>query len=338
MARTPGPPGIYPSELLGVYLASQASPPYSSIHVDNQGAVKALLSQKKVVRHSFLVNLARASVQERHQVVQWVKGHAGQRGNELADTYARKASSLPPQPSMQSSSPFSAIVQGLAHFPPHKCWTEVNVPTHRHTDIHPISFAPLKRNPDSLPWVKWLFGLCWRPGWASYQSFWSLTPSRRPCPVCLAFHNTSIHGTLSFCEPHPLRQAWLAAWQHHPVVLEWLKTASHHDRVLLGKVCIPRSLYSTLTHNMGRALARKLIQSFQHSVVSSLNECLNTLPQPVPATLSRGKRRRVWVEADWDNHTPAQHNLHQPAPKRPQHQPLISTILRSLTSPHRPPN
>ena len=256
MARTPGVQGIYPSELLGAYLASVSSAEHSTICLDNRGAVKVLSNQKTVVRHAFLVSLARVSIQEKHQKGCWVKGHAGQRGNDLADLYARQATKLPSQRPARPQSPWDVHIHGLPHRPPHKCWTEMNIPTHQHMDIHPFSFIPLKRCPDSHPWIKWIFGLCWRPGWASYQSFWSQTPSRHACSLCLGFHNASINGTLSFCAHHPLRQAWLQAWKHHPLVFEWAQNPSPHDQVLLGKACIPRSLYRKLSINLGRASTR----------------------------------------------------------------------------------
>ena len=172
MARTPGLQAIYPSEVLGAFLASIAAPPGSTIRLDNQGAVKALNSYKCIVRHAHLVNVTRSSLQSKGQKVEWVKGHAGLRGNVLADEYARQASQLPLPPPASRFSPWDVIVDGLAMNPPHKCWKERSIPSHHHTGIHPISFAPLRRNPDAAQWIRWLFGLCWRPGWASYQSFW----------------------------------------------------------------------------------------------------------------------------------------------------------------------
>jgi hypothetical protein len=329
MARTPGLQGIYPSELLGAYLASMSSAPHSTICLDNQGAVQVLSHHKTVVRHSFLVSLARQSITEKHQSIKWVKGHAGQRGNELADFFARKATNLPSQRPAKPATRWDVIIEGLPHFPPHKCWTESNLPRHQHTDIHPISFIPLKRSPDSLAWTKWIFGLCWRPGWAPYQSFWSQTPNRRACPTCLSFHNASVNGTLSFCDPHPLRQAWLQAWGHHPLVLEWARNPSQHDRVLLGKVCIPHSLYHTLSKHLGRAATRKLVFSFQKAVIPLLQTCLDTCSPIKPDSAPRRKRKRIWVPEDWDvqgeGATPIR-RLASPLPS----QPPLSTILNRL--------
>ena len=329
MARTPGIPGIYPSELLGVFLASHSSPPNTIIRVDNQGVVKVLSSQKKVVRHSHLVSIARSSLLSKSQSVKWIKGHSGARGNELADLFARQACSLPPQNPVLPQSPWDVIVAGLAHYPPHKCWTEAGVPTHRHRGIHPISFTPLKRSPDSLQWIKWLFGLCWRPGWAAYQTFWSQAPSRRACQTCRCFHNASINGTLSFCDSHPLRRAWLAAWGHHPLVLDWVRTISTEERILVGKVCIPHSLYGKLASNLGRTGARRMIFSFQKAIIPLLREFLDTLTSPAPMAPHPGKRKRVWVESDWD-HQGAGAPHPRPAKPRPAGQPLLSTLLRRL--------
>ena len=331
MARTPGVQGIYPSELLGAYLASISSEEHTTICLDNQGAVKVLSNQKNVVRHAFLVSLARKSIQEKHQSVRWVKGHAGQRGNELADHYARQATRLPSQRTARPQSPWDVVIHGLPHRPPHKCWTEMNIPSHQHTDIHPISFTPLKRCPDSLPWIKWIFGLCWRPGWASYQSFWSQTPSRHACGVCLGFHNASINGTLSFCVNHPLRQAWLQAWNHHPLVLEWARSPSPHDQVLLGKACIPCSLYHQLSINLGRASTRKLIFSFQKAVIPLLQACLDGCSPQLPDLEPKSKRKRIWVQDDWDvqGEGVTSARRHRPSPP-PLPQPSLSSILRHL--------
>lgn len=328
MARTPGMQGIYPSELLGAYLASRSSPPHSTIHLDNKGASQVLNSAKKVVRHAFLVSVTRKSVQEKHQTVKWIKGHVGHRGNELADIYARKACSLPQQKPAQTTDPFSVVIGGLPHLPPHKCWTEANVPLHRHTGIHPISFTPLKRSPDSLSWIKWLFGLCWRPGWQPYQSFWSRTPSRRACLSCLAFHNTSINGTLAFCDSHPLRQAWLQAWDKHPLVLQWLRTISTNDRVLVGKACIPLTLYHHLASNLGRAASRRLIFAFQRSIMHLLHTCLDSLQPQVPLPTPKSTRKRIWMEADWDTQGAGVHILRPRSAKRPLTQGTLSFILR----------
>ena len=248
----------------------------------------------------------------------------------MADEFARKASSLPLQNLQKPQSPWEVVVQGLAQHPPHKCWTEQNIPTNRHTGIHPISFTPLKRNPDSLPWIKWLFGLCWRPGWSSDPSFWSQAPSRRPCPTCRQFHNASINGTLAFCGPHPLRKAWLQAWGAHPLVLQWLQCITPSDQMLVGKVCIPRTLYSKLTGSLGRGATRHLVFTFQRTVLPLLQQCLDNLPV-APSKPFQRKRKHIWVESDWDEQS-AGLPSHRGSLPRTKRQPLISAILRNLTS------
>ena len=326
MARTPGIQGIYPSELLGAFLASHSSAPGTTIWLDNQGAVKVLNSSKQVVRHAHLVNIARLSIQGKGQTVKWTKGHAGLRGNDLADAYARRACDLPCQTPVLPLSPWDVIIEGLPHFPPHKCWTEANVPTHRHSGIHTISFTPLKRSPNSAQWVKWLFGLCWRPGWAPYQTFWTQTPSRRACTICQSFHNASINGTLAFCDSHPLRIAWLTAWNHHPLVLEWLHHLSASDRILVGKACIPTTLYTKLSSTLGRSLARRIIFSFQKAALPLLAQCIDSLTPLGPSPTQPQKRKRIWVAADWD--TPGDGvQPHRPRPTRRLPPPPPSQLL-----------
>ena len=327
LARTPGMQGIYPSELLGAFLASKSSAPCTLICLDNQGAVKALSSNKAVVRHSHLVTLTRASIRERNQKVKWIKGHADSRGNQMADTFARQASSLPPQPPAQPQSMWDVIVDGLHQLPPHKCWTERQIPTHRHAGIHTISFAPLKRCPDSTLWIKWLFGLCWRPGWDSYHSFWIQTPSRHSCPFCRTFHNASINGALAFCDAHPLRKAWLEAWNGHPLVIQWAQHLSRSDCILVGKVCIPASLYRALSTQLGRKATRNLVFAFQRSILPLLQQCLDSL-SPLPPQLPKGKRKRIWTEDDW-NDQGQELPINEPQSRQQcPRQPLISTFLR----------
>ena len=339
MARTPGTPGIYPSEVLGAFLASHSSPPGTTIRLDNQGVVKVLSSSKMVVRHAYLVNMARSSIRMKSQNVKWTKGHAGLRGNELADSYARRACDLPCQAGALPQTPWDVIIEGLPHLPPHKCWTEANVPTHRHSGIHKVSFTPLKRSPNSTQWVKWIFGLCWRPGWAAYQTFWTQTPSKRACTVCHSFHNASINGTLAFCDSHPLRHAWLSAWHHHPLILDWLQCISVNDRILLGKACIPTTLYTKLSVALGRATARRFIFSFQKALLPLLTQCLDTLTPLGPSPVHPQKRKRIWVESDWDTpgegvqpkkahpHPRPLHPVHHPTPN-PNPSPLSSILHR----------
>ena len=333
MGRTPGVQAIYPSEVFGALLASHFSPPGSRILLDNQGAVNALTSTKKVVRHAFLIDLAKASTTGKQQKVQWIKGHATSRGNHLADTYARQATTLPPQTSAMPTSLWDVVVDGMRHSPPHKCWTERNIPTHRHTGIHPISFTPLRKCPESLPWIKWLFGLRWRPGWDSYQSFWKHTPSRRACPFCHSFHNASIHGTLAFCASHPLRNSWLKAWGRHPLVAAWVQTASKADLMLLGKVCIPTSLYESLSATLGRKGTRQLVFSFQGCVLPLLDEVLDTL-SPLPPQLPKGKRKRIWMEEDWLDQGQGVSDLPAPGRKaQPNPRPITHFFRRPPPNP-----
>ena len=55
-----------------------------------------------------------------------------------------------------------------------------------------------------------------------------------------------------------------------------------------------------LTQHLGRPHARRLTFSFQKRVFTLFQQCLNTLTVPTPPTTFQGKRKRVWVESDWD--------------------------------------
>jgi hypothetical protein len=297
LCSTPGPPGIYPAELMGIVLAATESTSPSIIYCDNKGACQAVQSNKAVVRHKWLVDAARQSVQSHGHTIMWIKAHNNDKGNELVDALAKAATSLPPQSPISSLNPWDVIHYNLLQLPPHKTWTESMIPRHTHFDcVHKLSFSPLRNH--QLIWVNWIFGLMWRPGFQSYFSYWNDTPSPDPCPVCHANHNQSIHGHLAFCSPHgPLHKAWLQAW-NTPEVGKWYDQASRKDKHLIGKLVIPQSLYAHLVNVFGRRDARKSITSFQRQIIPLLKLTMDRIA-PLPPDW-RPDRHPIFNEEDWD--------------------------------------
>ena len=145
---------------------------------------------------------------------------------------------MPPQRPYVSSDPWEIIHYNIPQRPPHKTWTEVNIPRHSHFDtVHQISFAPLRTHQHI--WIKWIFGLMWRPGFQSYFSYWKDESSVTPCTVCGTMHNQSIHGHISWCAPHgKLHKVWMDAWQTD-TVQAWYQQAHRKDQYMIGNLVIP---------------------------------------------------------------------------------------------------
>ena len=184
-----------------------------------------------------------------------MKAHASSTGNNNVDALANRACGPPPLRPQGRQSPWDILDGGPRQHPPHKTWTEPMIPTHRHRNIHRISFTSLRRM--SCIWVQWIFGLMWREGFAPYTTFWNL--QSKPCPLCKGAHNQSIHGYIAVCPPHPLHKAWLHAWRRDPTVHDWYTRASALDWQIVGRLCILESLYA----QHGRSSARRRVFAFQ---------------------------------------------------------------------------
>lgn len=168
--------------------------------------------------------------------------------------------------------------------------------SHSHAGIHPLSFAPMRFSP--ALWTKWLFALQWWPGYQSPYSFWSNAPSQRDCRWCGCRHNQSVHGHVAFCPPSPLRAAWRSSWPSTANIDAWLNFATARELFLLGKLCIPLSLYSHLAHSGGRRQARAAIRAFHQAVIPALRTALSE-HNPLPP-LWRPMKGNPFEESDWD--------------------------------------
>ena len=246
------------------------------------------------------MTLVRDLIQRKSQTIVWTKGHSGNPGNECVDQLAKQATKLPPQPPQTPVSCWEFAYSGEVFHPPNKVWTHDLIPSHSHSDIHPISFAPLRTT--SLIWLKWIFGHMWRPGFSHFATFWSLPPkpSKTPCPICHLNHNRSMHGCIAFCtEDHPLVKAWCLAWGSCSTAVLWRRQASANERRLLGKLCIPQSLFTHLVRKVGRKDARKAIGHFHRSATTLLDAAAGATPptSPTPAA----KRPSPWRQEDYDH-------------------------------------
>ena len=107
------------------------------------------------VRHLVLVQKARGLIPNKSLQVKRVKGHNGGLGNELADRKANKSTTKAPrQPPIQPTVVWDMALRWEVFLPPHKVCASDLAPKHRHLDINPLSFLPLKGPLQS--WAKWL--------------------------------------------------------------------------------------------------------------------------------------------------------------------------------------
>ena len=294
LARTPGNQGIYKAEVIGVLLDSVYSPPEAVLYTDNQGVSKVLSHDRPVLKESYWISKTRESIRSKQQQVEWEKGHVGIRGNEIADKYANVATTLPmPGQPGRSLGPWEVGINGEIMYPPHKVWTHARIPRHSPKGIHNSSYSPLKRN--NVRWYKWHYALVWRPKYMSPTSFWVNAPSKKPCCMCKEHHNQSVHGYLAFCKQHPLYKAWGRAWGPYSDAVRWRHTANKRDTFLIGKLCIPQSLYILLKSQLGARGASTAIKHFQHNVLDLLHDIL-----PPPPDTYRAPRPSPYNVADWD--------------------------------------
>ena len=101
-------PGIrcnYKAELLGILLGSHFGPHNSVITPHCQGAISAVVSERRPIKEACSVLAVRDSLRARNQSVVSVEGHSGEEHNETVDYFAKIATQLPAPPAAKSTGP-----------------------------------------------------------------------------------------------------------------------------------------------------------------------------------------------------------------------------------------
>ena len=301
--RPPGPPSSYKAEVYALCLAVDWAGQNDTIYTDSAATLAAVAGSSERVVLGACIRHIREGIILKDLGVQYVPGHQGILGNELADEAARVAQELLPPPKVHHPQrPWEVCYGGELCQPPHKTWAKANTPSHHPYDIHPVSWRFLRVG----WWFKWLCGLVSAAGFDHPQSYWHNTPSQTPCLYCQQFHNRSVHGFVGLCESPgmPLVKAWLDAWGCHRQLLNaWRQVATERERFLLGKLVIPWGLWLHLQEALGLKVARQAVRHFQATILYKLKGCIPRFH------VSKGHPRRrlnPWVAEDW-----------LPVPRRP---------------------
>ena len=197
------------------------------------------------------VNRIRELVQDKKLSINYIRAHQGEVGNDLADSKAKAAISLPMPKLVFPHDLWQVSYEGESVDGPHKVWAKVKVPTHSPDGVHPRSWQPWARG--MCRWAKWLFGTVDAVGFDHHKPFWSAGSSGKFYPVCLEAHNLSAHGCVSFCsEEHPLVERWIEWWHpHESLIRQWRDSASRREKFLLGNLVLPQSLVVALSNKVG---------------------------------------------------------------------------------------
>ena len=280
--------------MAALLMAVECAPPRSVIRIDNKGVISAVEGRRERVILRQWVERIRQVTTSKELVIKHIKAHVGEVGNDLADSKAKAAVSLPLPKPVFPREPWLLSCEGEMVDSPHKAWAKLQVPTHTPESIHPRSWQPWKKG--MCKWAKWLFGTVDAIGFDHHKSFWYRS-SVKSCPACLEAHNLSVHGCVSFCsEELPLVRKWVESWHpHEALVRQWRKEASRRERFLLGKLVLPQSLVLLISNKAGWKETKRIIHKFQTVVVDRLDEELKSGWQ------GRFKRVRpsVFIEDDW---------------------------------------
>ena len=121
------------------------------IRVDNKGVISAVQGLKGRVLLRRWVNGIRELVQGKELTIKYSREHQREVGNDLADTKAKGAISLPIPMPIFSKELWQMANEGELVDSPHKVWAKLQVLTHSPDGIHPKSWQPWKRGIAGVP-------------------------------------------------------------------------------------------------------------------------------------------------------------------------------------------
>ena len=88
------------------------------------------------------VNRIREFLQDKELRINYIRAHQGKVGNDLADSNAEAAISLPMPKPVFPHDLWQVSYEGELVDSPHKVWAKVQVRTHSPDGVHPTSWQP----------------------------------------------------------------------------------------------------------------------------------------------------------------------------------------------------
>ena len=111
-------------------MAVECAPPRSVIRIDNKGVISAVEGCRERVILRRWVEIIRQVTTSKELVIKHIKAHVGEVGNDLADSKAKAAVSLPLPKPVFPREPWLLSCEGEMVDSPHKGWAKLQVPTH----------------------------------------------------------------------------------------------------------------------------------------------------------------------------------------------------------------
>ena len=290
IARVPGKQLPYRAELVGAILASRLAPNGAKIKCDCKSVVLVGNRSKKTIKHFDLTHPLQQSIADKHQTLEWTRGHDKQPANLAAHLAADEAvlnapivpsTSTPSQPGEMSYDDHPILRAKEA--------IQLQTPQHTHDEIHPTSFKPLRKRWDD--WnsrVSWYFAAVQIPTYAFYIPEWYNNPPKE-CNKCQGNHGLSTARVLAHCHQSPLQQHYTQAWPSfiHPTITQWWDKADEQEKFLCARLLIPTTLAITIKNN------HKIWKITQHFLKNfkPLAKSLRTwLVQDIPEDAPKSKR------------------------------------------------